>query len=184
MSSFSGFLIRDGLESDISACLQLDHSYESDYVWQMTTEEGKGRWQISFNVQRLPRTLETSYQANAHHLRLSIPHDQCFLVAVAKGTHEYLGYLTLRHDPVHQIALVQDVVISLPYRRQRIGTRLLNAARQWAREQQALQLTIELQTKNFPGITFTQHAGFRFSGYNDQYFPSQDIALFFSQSLR
>ena len=67
------FLIRDGLESDIAACLQLDHHYETDLVWQMTVDEKPGHWQIGFLNQHLPRTLETEYLANETRLRLALP---------------------------------------------------------------------------------------------------------------
>ena len=184
MSSSPGFLIRDGLENDIPACLQLDHRYETDSVWQMTMDEGKGQWQISFNMQRLPRTLEAIYAASEKRLRLVLPADQCFLVTVTKEANEVLGYLTMRRDEAYQIALIQDIVVSYPYRRQHIGTRLMSIARQWAKEHHLQQLMIENQTKNYPGIIFCQQNGFAFCGFNDQYFPNQDIAIFFSQSLR
>ena len=112
------FLIRDGLESDIPACLQLDHHYETDYVWQMTFEEDLGQWHISFKTQRLPRTLEAIYPASEARLRLAVPAEQCFLVAVAKDDSEVLGYVSMRSDPVHHIAMIQDIVVSRPYRRQ------------------------------------------------------------------
>jgi GNAT superfamily N-acetyltransferase len=184
MMTSLGFLIRDGLESDISACLQLDHHYESDHVWQMTLDESPGQWQVSFKIQRLPRILEATYPASEARLRLALPAEHCFLVAAAKEDSEILGYLTMRNDPVHRIALVQDVVVSRPYRRQHIGTRLLSVARQWAKEHHLLQVTVESQTQNYPGITFCQQNGFVFCGFNDQYFPDSDIAVFFGQSIR
>lgn len=183
MTSSMSFLIRDGLESDIPACLQLDHHYETDLVWQMTVDEKPGHWQIGFLNQHLPRTLETQYLANAERLRLTLPTDHCFLVAVTRDTHDPLGYLSMRNDPVYGIARIHDLVVSLPYRRQRIGTRLLTIARQWAKEHGLTKLMIEAATQNFPGIVFAQQSGFRFCGYNDHYFPNQDIAVFFSQSL-
>jgi hypothetical protein len=45
-------------------------------------------------------------------------------------------------------------------------------------------MTIEIQTKNYPGIIFCQQRGFAFCGFNDRLFPNQDIAVFFSQALR
>jgi GNAT superfamily N-acetyltransferase len=179
-----GFIIRDGLESDIRACMALDHTYETDYVWQMNIEETTGHWQVSFKTQRLPRTLETTYTINEHRLRLATPQHECFLVAIAKDRSEVFGYLTMRNDPVYQTALIQDVVVSRPYRRCRIGSRMVNIARKWAREHHLIKLIIENQTQNYPGIAFSQQTGFKFCGFSDQYFPNEDIAVFFGQSLR
>jgi len=89
----------------------------------------------------------------------------------------------MRNDPIHGIARIHDLVVSLPYRRQRVGTRLLSIARQWAKEHRLINLMIESATQNYPGIVFAQQSGFKFCGYNDHYFPNQDIAVFFSQSL-
>jgi ribosomal protein S18 acetylase RimI-like enzyme len=183
MTTSLSFLIRDGLESDIPVCLDLDHHYETNLVWQMTVDEKPGHWQIGFLDQHLPRTLETEYQASEARLHFVLPADQCFLVAVTRDTNEVLGYLSMRNELVYGIARIHDIVVSLPFRRQRIGTRLLTIARQWAKEHGLKQLVIEAATQNFPGILFAQQSGFGFCGYNDHYFPNQDIAVFFSQSL-
>ncbi len=183
MTTSLSFLIRDGLESDIPTCLQLDHHYQTDLVWQMTIDEKPGQWQIGFLNQHLPRTLETEYKSSEERLRLALPVDQCFLVAVTRDTNEPLGYLSMRNEPVFGIARIHDLVVSLPFRRQRIGTRLLTIARQWAHEHNLNRLVMEAATQNFPGILFAQQSGFSFCGYNDHYFPNEDIAVFFSQSL-
>ncbi len=180
----SGFVIRDGLEHDIPICLELDHHYQTDFVWQMNIAETSGQWQITFKTERLPRTLETAYTPNTERLQLALPAEQCFLVAAARDGDEVLGYLTMRNDPVYRVALIQDIVVSQPYRHHRIATRLVGVARQWAKEHNLIQMTIECLTQNYPGITFCQQAGFKFCGYNDQYYPNHDIAIFFSQALR
>lgn len=183
--STNGFLIRDGLEDDIAGCLELDHQYSTDYVWQMMIDERPGHWQVTFNTQRLPRLLETVHTPQANRLRLAAAaSDQCFLVAAARNDHSMLGYLTMRNDPVHSIALIQDVVVSQPFRGQRIGTRLIGVARQWAAEHQLSRFMIEVSTQNYPAIHFCQKLGFKFCGFNDHYFDNHDIAVFFSQSVR
>jgi GNAT superfamily N-acetyltransferase len=184
MSTTLSFVIRDGLEQDIEACLQLDHAYETDAVWQMNIQQNAGQWQVIFKTEHLPRTIEATYPADSRRLHLSLPSDHCFLVAVSRDDGEVFGYLTMRNEPVRQMALIHDLVVSRPFRRNRIGNRLLNVARQWARERQLALLTTELQTKNYPGIVFCQNAGFTFCGFNDRYLPDQDIAVFFCQSVR
>lgn len=178
------FVIRDGLEADIPACLSLDNGYETDYVWQMSIQREADQHQVMFKTERLPRMLETTYPASETRLRLALPAEQCFLVAVGKDTLETLAYLTMWNDPIHKIGLVQDVVVSRPFRRRRIGMRLLRVAAQWAIEHGLLILTVETQTKNYPAILLCQRAGLTFCGFNDQYYPNQDIAVFFSQTLR
>ncbi len=184
MSTTFGFLIRDGLESDIGGCLALDHSYESEYVWQMSIREEAGQWAVRFKPDRLPRRVQAVYPFDERRLRLSLPSNQCFLVAVGRDQPEVLGYLTMCTDDAYRIARLMDLVVARSYRHQRIATRLLNIARQWAREHSLTQMTVEIQTKNYPGIMFCQQRGFAFCGFNDRLFPSQDIAVFFSQAVR
>ena len=61
---------------------------------------------------------------------------------------------------------------------------LLRHARQWAREQGLDMVMAEATTKNYPALCFYQKLGFQFCGFNDHYYPNQDIALFFVQMLR
>ncbi|GIL09049.1 MAG: hypothetical protein BroJett033_5600 [Chloroflexota bacterium] len=184
MSTVISFVIRDALAADIQPCLALDHTYETDRVWQMTAAEDGGQRQIVFKTERLPRIMEAACLPHADRLRRSLADDHCFLVAARRESAEVLGYLTMRSDTAYGLAHVHDLVVSRPYRHHRIGTRLLNVARQWAREHNLKQLSIELQTKNHPGAAFCQQAGFRFCGFNDHYYPNQDIAIFFCQALR
>lgn len=179
------FQIRDAVAADIPHCLELDRTYETNFVWQMTVNEAGGGYGVAFRKERLPRTMEVDYPASEARMRLALKDGDCFLVATAKDDPAaYLGYLVMHRDPAHQIALVHELVVDRERRRQKVATRLLNVACRWADEHQLTQLMVETQTKNFPAITFVQGYGLAFCGYNDQYFRNQDIAVFFGQSLR
>lgn len=183
-TSFS-FIIRDGLASDIPACIELDHRYETEHVWKMSLQQELSGWQISFRTERLPRSVEMEYPINAARLEQSLSSHECFLVACAKEENQWpLGYLTLSYQHAHQTATIHDLVVARPFRGSKVGSRLLSVARRWAVEHGARQLFVEMQTKNYPAIQFCQANGFIFCGFNDQYFPNQDIAVFFGQSLR
>ena len=184
MSATLTLLIRDGVNRDIPECLALDHTYETEYVWQMRLQEDTDQRHIVFQTERLPRLLETTWPADDHRLTLALPTEHCFLVAESREHQEILGYLTMRQDPVFGVARLQDVVVSRPYRRRKIGQRLLNVARQWARQHQLVRLTGETQTHNYPAIMFCQASGLTFCGFNDHYFPNRDIAVFFTEALR
>ena len=79
MSATVNFVIRDGLAGDIAECLLLDHTYETDTVWQMQVND-EGGLNISFKDQRLPRELVTEYSSSEARLRGALVPDQCFLV--------------------------------------------------------------------------------------------------------
>jgi RimJ/RimL family protein N-acetyltransferase len=58
------------------------------------------------------------------------------------------------------------------------------AGQTWAVERKARQLVMEVISKNEAGIRLAQKFGFEFCGYNDQYYPTQDVALFFGRALK
>lgn len=176
-------LIRDAVTDDVAACTALDHSYETQHVWQMHIDQEDG-WHVRFRTERLPRTLETAVLSNPTRLRAALPADQCFLVAARRDTESVVAYLSMRNDPTYAIGHVHDLVVTREQRHQTIGTRLLKVAMQWAKEHDLTRLILETQTKNYPAINFCQAAGFSFCGFNDQYYPNRDIAVFFSLTLR
>ncbi len=179
-------VIRDGLETDIASCTALDHTYETDTVWQMQShhEDYRDEWEITLRLERLPRVIEVTYSPDENRLRATLPPHHCFIVAVSRDQTEIFGYLTMHNDIIRHIGQIEDIVVARALRRHDIGKRLVNAARQWAKEHQITRLTLHTQTKNVPAITFCQRIGFQFCGFNDRYFPNQDIAVFFSQSIR
>ena len=157
MTTPLSFVIRDALPADVEACLALDHHYTTRTVWQVTVLPHGEAWQVTFREERLPREVEADYPADDIRLRLALPREMCYLIAESKTEPAaVLGYLTMRPEPVHQIALIQDVVVGREYRNKGIGTRLLNVARHWASEHGAQQLMVETQTRNYPAIRFCQ----------------------------
>jgi hypothetical protein len=40
-----------------------------------------------------------------------------------------------------------------------------------------------MQSKNYPAMMLAQKHGYEFCGYNDRYYPNQDIALVFGRSI-
>ncbi len=179
------YLIRDAVESDITACLALDHNYETEHVWQVRIhEDPPGQTQITFNKERLPRVLALEYPSDETLMRQMLPHEQCFLVAANREDNAVLGYLLMSSDLIYRRAHIHDVVVSQSHRRQKIGLKLMSIARQWAREKAHVHLSVQVQTRNYPGIQFCLKSGLVLCGFNDHYFPNQDIAVFFGQSLR
>lgn len=184
MNDRVGFHIRDGYARDVPYCLLLDHSYRTQFAWQMRYYNDGDQFEIRFHPERLPRDLESTRDASERRLYVAAEPENCLLIAANRESGELLGYLALQADPLHELARLHDLVVSRPWRRQGIGNRLLQVARQWARQQELARLIAEVQTRNYPAIRFFQRAGLTFSGYSDHYFPQHEIALFFGETLR
>lgn len=174
--------VRPARQSDLESCAALDHSYSTDSVWQMETREENGALATAFRVAHLPREMQVDYPRCGDDLLAGWRRRDGFIVATESG--QVCGYVGLTAHAEHGIAWVGDLVVDRPRRRCGMGTALLQAARQWGRGRGLGRLVIEMQTKNYPAIRFCQSRGLTFCGYNDHYWPGQDIAVFFGESLR
>lgn len=178
----SQILIRDGVKADIPRCIQLDDSYHTEYVWQMTMNDDNDQMNVIFRKQRLPRPMDAHHLSSAKRLERALSADQCFIV-ISNDNNEIFGYMTMQVNAVNRLAYLQDIVIDHAYRRQNLGSRLLHIAQQWASEKSLHKIIAEIPTTNYPTIQFCQSHGFTFCGFNDQYLPTQDIAVFFCLPL-
>ncbi|MEE8389999.1 MAG: GNAT family N-acetyltransferase [Anaerolineae bacterium] len=167
---------------DLKACAALNHSYTTDHVWQMDARGGNDSLTIIFRVVRLPREIRVDYPLQGEQILAGWQRRDGFLVA--EEDERICGYVTLTSHVEHGIAWVSDLVVDRPWRRRGVGTTLLRAAAKWGREHNLMRLVVEVQTKNYPATQFYQSRGLTFCGYNDHYWPNQDIALFFGESLR
>jgi GNAT superfamily N-acetyltransferase len=178
----SGMVVRPVIAADIKRILELDRTTTTDYIWQMDLREEDSQTRVTFQPTRLPRSIKIAspYDINL----LAVDWKQRALVIVGEVAGRLLGYLTLTHGTTPQVGVIVDFVVDRPARRRGVGTVLLGAARDWATRAGLQRLIIETQSKNFPAICFCQRNGFAYCGYNDRYYASQDIALFFGMKLR
>jgi GNAT superfamily N-acetyltransferase len=174
--------VRPAKPQDLEVCGALEHSYTTDRVWQMETREENNLMTIAFRMVRLPREVRVAYPYQGKDLLAGWWRRDVFLVA-EEDEHIY-GYVALTAQPEHKLAWMGDLVVDRPHRRHGIGTALVRAAAQWGREHGLARIVLAVQTKNYPAIRFCRSRGLTFSGYSDRYWPSQDIALFFSGTLR
>ncbi len=175
-------LVRPAVAADLVQCSKMDASYNTSHVWSMDVREDESASTISFRLVRLPRELHVEYHRRGPALMAGWERRDGFLVA-AEDVH-LCGYIAVTAQVEHSIAWVGDLVVDRAWRRQGIGTSLLRAAARWGHEQNLARLVIEVPTKNYPAICFCRARGLTLCGYNDHFWSSQDIALFFGQSLR
>jgi ribosomal protein S18 acetylase RimI-like enzyme len=178
--------VRAATDDDLPVCLQLDLSYETDYAWQMDVRDEGGAIRVGFQTVRLPRLMRVLYPRDPESLvqqwsRRAVTGD-CILVSEVSGG--VRGYLVMRADYGHATGWITDLAVGRAWRRQKLGSALLADAYTWAHEHALRRLTVETQTKNYPAINFCQRHGLTFCGFNDQYFPNYDIAVFFTRTIR
>ena len=173
--------IRSANEKDLNQCAAIDHSYETEYVWQMQQRVSSDRASVSFRLVRLPRPMHVEYTKSPEHLGSELQSGGCFLVA--EEAREILGYLSISVQHWQQIGWINSLVVNRPSRGLGIGTAMMRRGVAWGTSLGLNALVFDVQTKNYPGIRLGQVLGFKFCGFNDQYYANRDIALFFALSL-
>lgn len=173
--------IRPTVATDLPALMAIDHSCQSDYVWQMDVLREETQTTVVFREIRLPRPVAVPYPRPAAALAETWNRRAGMLTALVGGA--MIGYVRLNETAIPHTAWLTDVVIAPRYRRQGIATTLILAAQAWAADRHNNRMLLEMTSKNVSAIRLAQKLAFEFSGYNDGYYETQDIALFFGRSI-
>jgi len=168
--------------ADLNQCYKINRMYTTDYVWQMQSRNNGRSTDIRFDTIRLPRPMQVEYPRSPDELHDHWQEDGCFLVARNRYD-EVIGFIDARPLRWQNLLWVTNLVIDKPYRRQGGGTLLVEYAAQWALKRNLHKIMLDMQTKNYPAISFAQKLGFQFCGFHEHYYPNRDIALFFYQSI-
>ena len=175
----SGVQVRPFVVADLPMMIEFDHSYHTDYVWQMDIASEDNQISVSFREIRLPRSMRVIYPRTPDSLADEWSNRTGILVA--EMDEEVVGYVSLMEGIAPLSIWIIDLVVMRRLRRHGVGQALLIAAQSWATEKGYRRLIIEMQSKNYPAIRLVGKLGYEFCGYSDKYYENQDIALFFSK---
>lgn len=166
---------------DLEVLAKIDHSYHTDFVWQMVVERDEGNVSIKFKEIRLPRSMRVDYPWADGRILEDWKSRDGVMVALVEDIP--VGYASVALDASGQLASVTDLVVTRRLRRHGIGTSLLQAVSIGLAKEGVKQIMLEMQSKNYPAIGLADQLGYEFCGYSDQYYPNLDIALFFSKRI-
>jgi ribosomal protein S18 acetylase RimI-like enzyme len=173
--------IRAVERADLDQLVAMDLDFETEKVWQLDSGRSEGSPGALFRVARLPRPMKVAYPRNPANIETSWSNYLAIFAAVENNLIQ--GYIALSNTQSPGIVWVTDGGVNHLQRRKGIGSALLLHAQRWAMQQQHKQMSLSIQSKNYPAIQLVQRLGYEFSGYNDHYFDNGDIALFFSKEL-
>ena len=174
--------IRLASSNDLPRLMAIDHSCSSDYVWQLELQSEPKRIAANFHEVRLPRSVIVMYPRNPASLVEEWSKRDVLLVAV-QGENP-VGYASAVEERASAIVRVMDLAVSTAFRREGVASALMTALQDWASERGVRRIMLETQSKNHPCICLAQKFGYEFCGYNDRYYPTQDVALFFGRALK
>ncbi len=174
--------IRPTIANDLSRLMGFDHSVASESVWQLELRREAGQVTAAFREVRLPRSISVTYPRNP--FGLADDWSKRSMMFTACIGQDPVGYISLLERGMDSMAWVTDLVVDVASRRQGVGSTLLAAAQDWASGRSYRRLLLEMQSKNLPAIRLAQKFGYEFCGYNDHYYLTQDVALFFTRVLK
>ncbi|MBI4761557.1 MAG: GNAT family N-acetyltransferase [Chloroflexota bacterium] len=176
------FDIRPASVHDIPSLMAMDHTCSSEYVWQLELRSEPKRVMANFHEVRLPRAVTVMYPRDPASLLEEWERLDVFLVAAQEG--RAVGYIAAMEEPASSLVRVTDLVVAAAARRQGVASALLTAVQAWALDRGVRRILLEMQAKNHACIRLAQKFGYEFCGYNDRYYPTQDVALFFGRALK
>ncbi len=174
-------MLRAGEMEDIVPCSQIEAAYTTDYVWQMHFQETEHTAQTHFTRVRLPRSMPVAYPHNQNEILQLL--QQVSYLLVVENAGEVAGFVCGNIEPWRSTVTIEAMIVAASMRRRGIGKKLWNGVAALAQENRCTQLSVALQTKNDPAISFVRKFGATLCGYDDRLFPNGDIALLFSLSL-
>jgi ribosomal protein S18 acetylase RimI-like enzyme len=176
----SDFQIRNTISTDLARLSALDHSIQTEYVWQLDLHREPGQVDAAFREVRLPRPIRIEHPRPAAELA-DIWHTSPMFSAMLKN--EAIGYIRFTDKIIPHAVWITDVVIAREIRMNGIARKLIAAVQSWGAQKGLRRTIIETQSKNYPAIRMFHKLGFEFCGYNDIYYPNRDVALFFSRAI-
>ena len=175
-------LIRQAVSPDIELLSHFDHTVKTECVWQMTQNAESGRIVTTFIENHLPREMRLTYPQSPDSLLERWKNYSSVLIACINTVP--VGYVTFTSTFASDMLWVKDLVVDELWRRKSVATTLIQAANSWGASRHFSRMSIEMSSKNFPGISLVKKSGFEFSGYDDTFYNNNDIALFFSRYIK
>jgi ribosomal protein S18 acetylase RimI-like enzyme len=172
--------IRPTVSTDLARLSALDHTIETDYVWQLDLHRESNQVEVNLREVRLPRTVRLDHPRPAKELPDTWHIRPMFSAVLGM---EPVAYIRFTDQIIPHALWITDVVVGRPLRRRGVAQKLVSTAEAWAVQRGLRRAVMEVQSKNQPAIRMILKMGFEFCGYNDQYYATRDVALFFVRSL-
>lgn len=171
-------IIRPALSPDIELLSKIEHCVKTQYVWQMSYQFENQTIVTHFYETHLPREMRVTYPYSPDLLAVRWKNYSALLVACVDAVP--VGYISLITHFSPNLLWIKDLVVDEMWRLKGIASSLLKVGMDWKAQRGISKMMLEISSKNYPAICFARKSGFEFSGFNDNYFVNNDIALFFS----
>ena len=160
----------------------MNRAYHTQYAWQMHRKVTKEELNIKFQRVRLPREmLVQPALTSEEQLEINLTAD---IVMIAQKNQNHAGFVALKEHSSTGVVEIVDLVVRQNYRREKIGSKLVYTAQDWASHQGCQRLLARVTTKNDPAIQLLESNGFAYCGFQEFLLSRRDIYLHYGLFLR
>lgn len=159
----------------------LDTTFVTDRIYRPVREE--------FSFRLVEETITPSL-TKRYDFEPAVPEERqnWDYTALAEEEGQLAGFAAAQYVAWNRRIAIWHLYVMPSYRRQGVGTRLLDALDTFARSVEARCLWLETQNVNYPAIQFYRRAGFRFCGFDESLYSPEspanaEVALFFTRPI-
>lgn len=183
--------VRPAQLADMDLIYGLDHGFQTDHVWQLSSKAANDEYSAVLRLAKLPRALSVPFAHDATALRRLIHRADFVWVMEGEttgtaglGSRDIVAYLSMTLLPWQNTGWVTSLAVRPATRRKGVATQLLQAAQAQARQEGMHSITADISTKNYPATRLFQARGYKFVGYSENFYSAHDIALMFAARIR
>jgi ribosomal protein S18 acetylase RimI-like enzyme len=149
---------------------EIGSKYTSSHFYDVSVGRDSGGWRIDLIRKPFDETLNKNYRGKLFEDHVEEPR-----VFAAQVVNEEVGWIELGYDGWNNRMRVWEFLVAEEFRKQGIGTLLMNHAVLIARQKGARMLVLETQTNNATAIDFYLRFGFEFMGLDTAAYSNDDV---------
>jgi len=149
---------------------KLKFKYFTKNHYAVTVRHKKDRWEIKLVLETLPKPTEKRFEGGLFQDFVNEPR-----VFTAELEGKQVGWMELGFQEWNKRMRIWELLVKEEFRRNGIGTLLVDHAVELSRKRRARMLVVETQSCNVPAINFYLKNGFELIGFDTAAYSNEDI---------
>jgi ribosomal protein S18 acetylase RimI-like enzyme len=149
---------------------EIGSQYTSSHYYEVSVRRDSGGWRIELARKAFDETMNKNYRGKLFEGHIGEPR-----VFSAQVGNEEVGWIELGYERWNNRMRIWEFLVAEDFRKQGIGTLLMNHAVLIAKQKGARMLVLETQTNNVTAIDFYLRFGFDIIGLDTAAYSDDDV---------
>jgi ribosomal protein S18 acetylase RimI-like enzyme len=159
------------LRKDDASLPTLNYRHKIANYYDLKISREYESWKMELALKPLEKTFDKNSESRLFEAHIEEPQ-----VFVSELDGEQVGWIELGYEKWNNRMRVWEFLVKEEFRKEGIGTLLMNHAVKLAKERGARMLVLETQSCNVPAISFYLNFGFELIGFDAAAYSNEDIA--------